>query len=100
VEVLFVRRGYAHGCPTGTVPIARERTGPPTVVVDRQDHCRNIGVSISYQAHQDADDELVVIVPPDHKWVQRSRVVSASELAQTPLVTRSHANSAREHAIH
>jgi len=45
VEVLFVRRGYAHGCPTGTVPIARKRTGHPTVVIDRQDHCRNIGAS-------------------------------------------------------
>jgi len=31
-----------------------------------------------------AHDELVVIVPPDHKWARRSRVVSASELAQTP----------------
>jgi DNA-binding transcriptional LysR family regulator len=35
-----------------------------------------------------AHDELVVIVPPDHKWARRSRVVSAAELAQTPLVTR------------
>jgi DNA-binding transcriptional LysR family regulator len=35
-----------------------------------------------------AHDELVVVVPPDHKWARRSRVVSAAELAQTPLVTR------------
>jgi DNA-binding transcriptional LysR family regulator len=35
-----------------------------------------------------AYDELVVIVPPDHKWVRRSRVVSVAELAQTRLVTR------------
>jgi DNA-binding transcriptional LysR family regulator len=27
-------------------------------------------------------------VPPGHKWARRSRVVSARELAQTPLVTR------------
>jgi DNA-binding transcriptional LysR family regulator len=33
-------------------------------------------------------DELVVVVPPGHRWARRSRVVSALELAQTPLVTR------------
>jgi len=33
-------------------------------------------------------DELVVVVPPSHKWARHSRVVSALELAQTPLVTR------------
>lgn len=33
-------------------------------------------------------DELVVVVPPGHKWARRSRVVSARELAQTPLVSR------------
>jgi DNA-binding transcriptional LysR family regulator len=33
-------------------------------------------------------DELVVVVPPSHKWARRSRVVSACELAQTPLITR------------
>lgn len=33
-------------------------------------------------------DELVVVVPPGHKWARRSRVVSALELAQTPLVAR------------
>ena len=33
-------------------------------------------------------DELVVVVPPGHKWVRRSRVVNALELAQTPLVSR------------
>ncbi|MBS4727716.1 LysR family transcriptional regulator [Mycobacterium sp. SM1] len=33
-------------------------------------------------------DELVVVVPPNHKWARRPRVVSALELAQTPLVTR------------
>ncbi|ORV96975.1 LysR family transcriptional regulator [Mycobacterium kyorinense] len=35
-----------------------------------------------------AHDELVVVVPPDHKWARRSGHVSAAELAQTPLVTR------------
>jgi DNA-binding transcriptional LysR family regulator len=33
-------------------------------------------------------DELVVVVPPSHKWARPSRVVSACELAQTPLITR------------
>ena len=33
-------------------------------------------------------DELVIVVPPDHKWARRSRVVTAGELAKTPLVTR------------
>jgi len=33
-------------------------------------------------------DELVVVVPPGHKWARRSRVVTARELAQTPLVAR------------
>lgn len=33
-------------------------------------------------------DELVVVVAPSHKWARNSRVVSARELAQTPLITR------------
>jgi DNA-binding transcriptional LysR family regulator len=33
-------------------------------------------------------DELVVVVSPSHKWARNSRVVSARELAQTPLITR------------
>jgi DNA-binding transcriptional LysR family regulator len=43
-----------------------------------------------------AHDELVVIVPPDHKWARRSRTVSASELAQTPLVTREVGSGTRD----
>jgi DNA-binding transcriptional LysR family regulator len=43
-----------------------------------------------------AHDELVVIVPPDHKWTRRSRVVSAAELAQTPLVTRELGSGTRD----
>ncbi|MBS2079745.1 LysR substrate-binding domain-containing protein, partial [Mycobacterium tuberculosis] len=34
------------------------------------------------------EDELVIVVPPDHKWARRSRIVTARELAQTPLVSR------------
>ncbi|WP_293051018.1 LysR family transcriptional regulator [Mycobacterium sp.] len=43
-----------------------------------------------------AHDELVVVVPPDHKWTRTSRVVSAAELAQTPLVTREPGSGTRE----
>jgi DNA-binding transcriptional LysR family regulator len=41
-------------------------------------------------------DELVVIVPPDHKWARRTRTLSASELSQTPLVTREAGSGTRD----
>ena len=41
-------------------------------------------------------DELVVIVSPDHKWARRARSLSASELSQTPLVTREAGSGTRE----
>jgi DNA-binding transcriptional LysR family regulator len=43
-----------------------------------------------------AHDELVVIVPPEHKWARRSRAVTASELSQTPLVTREPGSGTRD----
>ncbi|MFY2858984.1 LysR family transcriptional regulator [Mycobacterium sp. THU-M104] len=33
-------------------------------------------------------DELVIVVPPTHKWARRSGAVTARELAETPLVAR------------
>ncbi len=33
-------------------------------------------------------DELIVVVPPDHKWVRRSTPISIAELRETPLVSR------------
>lgn len=33
-------------------------------------------------------DELIVVVPPDHKWLRRSAPITAAELRQTPLVSR------------
>ena len=33
-------------------------------------------------------DELIVVVPPDHKWVRRSAPITIAELRQTPLVSR------------
>ena len=41
-------------------------------------------------------DELVVIVPPDHKWAHRARSLSASELSETPLVTREAGSGTRD----
>lgn len=33
-------------------------------------------------------DELIVVVPPDHKWVRRSAPITMAELRATPLVSR------------
>ena len=33
-------------------------------------------------------DELIVVVPPDHKWVRRPTPITVAELRQTPLVSR------------
>ncbi|OBG36758.1 LysR family transcriptional regulator [Mycobacterium alsense] len=41
-------------------------------------------------------DELVVVVPADHKWAQRQRPVTAAELARTPLVTREPGSGTRD----
>ncbi len=41
-------------------------------------------------------DELVVIVPADHKWARRQRSLSAAELSQTPLVTRETGSGTRD----
>jgi DNA-binding transcriptional LysR family regulator len=35
-----------------------------------------------------ARDELVLVVPPDHKWAKRSRPLAAAELDQSFLVSR------------
>lgn len=43
-----------------------------------------------------AHDDLVVIVPPDHKWVRRSKGVTAAELSQTPLVVREQGSGTRD----
>ena len=46
-----------------------------------------------------ARDELVLIVPPDHKWTRRNRPVGAAELAATPLVTRELGSGTRDSLI-
>jgi DNA-binding transcriptional LysR family regulator len=43
-----------------------------------------------------AHDELVVIVPPDHKWARRRTPLTAEELARTPLVTREPGSGTRD----
>ncbi|MBM9835054.1 LysR family transcriptional regulator [Rhodococcus hoagii] len=48
-----------------------------------------------------AHDELVVIVPPDHKWIARAPI-DPSELAATPLIQRELGSGTRttlEHAV-
>lgn len=41
-------------------------------------------------------DELVLVVPADHKWAQRQRPVTAAELSRTPLVTREPGSGTRD----
>lgn len=43
-----------------------------------------------------ARDELVVVVPADHKWARRQRALSAAELSKTPLVTRETGSGTRD----
>jgi molybdate transport repressor ModE-like protein len=43
-----------------------------------------------------AQDTLVVIVPPDHKWARRAKGVTAAELSQTPLVVREQGSGTRD----
>jgi molybdate transport repressor ModE-like protein len=43
-----------------------------------------------------AHDELVLVVPPGHKWVRRSRPLAAAELVQTPLVSREPGSGTRD----
>lgn len=41
-------------------------------------------------------DELVVVVPADHKWARRQRALTAAELSKTPLVTRETGSGTRD----
>lgn len=43
-----------------------------------------------------ARDELVVIVPPNHRWARRSAPISAKELSETPMVAREPGSGTRE----
>lgn len=46
-----------------------------------------------------AHDELVVVVPPMHRWARRSAPVRPEELATTPLVTREKGSGTRSFLI-
>lgn len=50
------------------------------------------GVSLRYVGH----DRLAVVVPPEHSWARRRRVLTARELAATPLIVREHGSGTRE----
>ncbi len=41
-------------------------------------------------------DELVVVLRPDHPWVRRRRAVTATELSDTPLVSREEGSGTRD----
>ncbi|MCX4469478.1 LysR family transcriptional regulator [Micromonospora sp. NBC_01655] len=43
-----------------------------------------------------AHDELVLVVPPDHRWARRASRIEADELCETPLVTREVGSGTRE----
>lgn len=42
-----------------------------------------------------ARDELVVVLPPDHPWVRKGRVLTAAELNEIPLVSREEGSGTR-----
>jgi len=48
----------------------------------------NPGTPTGLGSYVVGQDELVIVVPPGHKWARRSRAVTARELAQTSLVAR------------
>lgn len=43
-----------------------------------------------------ARDELVVVVPPNHRWARRSTAIGAGELNDTPLVSREIGSGTRD----
>lgn len=46
-----------------------------------------------------AHDELVVVVPPTHRWARRSTPITADELSRVPLVSREPGSGTRESVI-
>jgi DNA-binding transcriptional LysR family regulator len=67
----------------------------------RDDHA-DLGFIESHDLPRDlrssvvAHDELVVVVPPGHKWARRSHPIAPGDLAATPLVTREPGSGTRE----
>ncbi|WP_343573584.1 LysR family transcriptional regulator [Mycobacterium sp.] len=56
----------------------------------------SLGALTALRSRVVAYDELVVVVPAGHKWVRRSKGVSAMELSQTPLVAREPGSGTRD----
>ncbi|OHV05952.1 LysR family transcriptional regulator [Mycobacterium talmoniae] len=54
------------------------------------------GVPTGLRSRVIGHDDLVVIVPPGHKWARRAKGVSAAELSQTPLVAREPGSGTRD----
>ena len=54
------------------------------------------GVPTGLHSRVIAHDELVAVVPPDHKWARRSAPVSPVELSETPLVSRETGSGTRD----
>jgi DNA-binding transcriptional LysR family regulator len=54
------------------------------------------GVPRGLRSRVVAHDELVVVVPPGHRWTRRPGAVGAAELRDTPLVTRELGSGTRE----
>ncbi|MEB3065448.1 LysR family transcriptional regulator [[Mycobacterium] zoologicum] len=54
------------------------------------------GVLSGIRSRVVAHDDLVVIVPPGHKWARRAKGVSAAELSGTPLVVRELGSGTRD----
>ena len=54
------------------------------------------GVPRGLQSTVVARDELVVVVPADHRWMRRASPISAEELSRTPLVTREPGSGTRD----
>jgi molybdate transport repressor ModE-like protein len=54
------------------------------------------GVPRGLRSRVVAHDELVVVVPPGHRWTRRREPVTVAELCDTPLVTRELGSGTRE----
>lgn len=54
------------------------------------------GLPRGLQSKVVARDELVVVVPADHRWVRRASPISTEELSRTPLVTREAGSGTRD----
>lgn len=53
-------------------------------------------VPVGFNATVVQQDELIVVVPPDHPWATRGSSVSTKELAATPLVVREPGSGTRD----